>query len=259
LPFSFATIIVLLLPLWHGSGKTNEKIIMRKILMLLVGICIINSAISQKKDATFFIRGGVNLANISTTSSGDIDEAKTLASYHVGAFIDVPLASIVSLQTGLLYTGKGSKTEIYADNNNRSDNYYKIQTNPFYFEIPVNLAFHFPISKRSSVFVGAGPYITMGFAGKTKGEQKLLGVVSSYEKDIEWNHDDPTTSGQEDAGVNKLRRFDYGLNAIAGLKAGKILLGVNYGYGLAKIGSAESNDNDANKHRVLSFTVGIGL
>lgn len=207
-----------------------------------------------------YVKGGVNLANISTHSNGTVDEGKTLTSFHVGLVGDVPLSSFVSFQPGLLLTGKGSKAEIYLDEDNRDDNFFKLKTNPLYIEVPANLVFKLPTATGTRFFVGAGPYVAMGIGGKTKGERKILGVTSSYEQDIEFNNDDPFTSGQEDASVNKLRRFDMGVNGLAGVEMGKLLLGINYGHGLSKIGSSEnSNEDDKNKHRLWSISLGFKL
>jgi hypothetical protein len=205
-----------------------------------------------------YIKSGLNLANISTTADGRVDEAKMLTSYHVGVLGDMPLGDAFSFQLGLFLTGKGSKTEIYATSST-TDNYYKVKTNPIYLELPVNFVFKVPFGNDSRLFFGAGPYVAMGIGGKTKGEQRLLGVTGSYEKNIQFNNDDPATSGQEDASVNKLRRFDYGANGLAGFESGKMLVGVNYGLGLAKIGSAQANSNDENKHRVWSISIGFQL
>jgi len=236
---------------------------MRRMFLMLLSAGMISGAMAQTTTKSnpggLFIKGGVNFANISTTSSGKVDEAKMLTSFQAGILGDIALTDVFSFQTGLLLTGKGSKTEIYANNNNTADNYYKIQTNPLYLEVPANLVFKVPMTSSSRFYFGAGPYAAVGIAGKTKGQQKFLGVESSYEKDIEFNNDDPLTSGQEDAGVNKLRRFDFGLNGLAGIETSKMLIGVNYGYGFSKIGSAEANNDDANKHRVWSLTLGFKL
>jgi hypothetical protein len=205
-----------------------------------------------------YIKGGLNLANISVTSDGRVDDANSLASFHIGLMADLPLGDALSFQTGLMLTGKGAKTEIYATSST-TDNYYKLKTNPLYLEIPANIVFKVPFGNDSRLFFGAGPYAAIGVGGKTKGEQKFLGVTGTYEKDIQFNDDDPTTSGQEDASVNKLRRFDYGANFLAGFEAGKAMIGVGYGLGLAKIGSSQANTNDENKHRVWSISLGIQL
>jgi hypothetical protein len=86
-------------------------------------------------------------------------------------------------------------------------------------------------------------------------------VGYSGERDIKFSNDDPTTTNEEEgAGFGIMRRFDYGLNGIAGVESGSVVLSVNYGYGLAKLQSGtNSSANDANKHRVLSLSLGFKL
>jgi hypothetical protein len=90
---------------------------------------------------------------------------------------------------------------------------------------------------------------------------KFLGTTFSSEKDIQWSNDDPSTLNYEEgSGYGILKRFDYGLNGIAGIEGKKTTVSVNYGYGLAKIQSgSNSAADDKNKHRVLSFTLGFKL
>ena len=58
------------------------------------------------------IRAGVNLANVSVTENGRVSEANQLTSFQVGIIGDVKLGtSFLSLQPGLLFTGKGSKIQ----------------------------------------------------------------------------------------------------------------------------------------------------
>jgi len=77
---------------------------------------------------------------------------------------------------------------------------------------------------------------------------------------INFSNDDPTTGSEEGAGLGIMRRFDYGLNGTAGLQLNNFLLSLNYGYGLAKLQSgANSSEDDQNKHRVLSLSVGFRL
>lgn len=253
---------------WHCFGNQSDKEFpMLKNVITVIMVCIMMNAQSQTNPPApsnkpnpggIYLKGGLNLANISTTSDGRVDEAKMLPSFHVGLMSDMPLGDALSFQLGLLLTGKGSKTEIYTTAST-TDNYYKVKTNPLYLEVPANLVFKIPFGTGGRMFFGAGPYVAVGVGGKTKGEQRFLGVTGSYERSISFNDDDPLTAGQEDASVNKLRRFDYGANGLAGFESGKMMIGVNYGLGLAKIGSAESNDDDFNKHRVWSISLGIQL
>jgi len=238
---------------------------MKNKLLLLTAVAIASSAAMQAQvknlnPGGIYIKGGLSLSNISVTTNGTVNDAKTLATFHAGIVGDIPLLPILSLQAGLSLNGKGAKSEYYADNNNKNDNYIKAKFNPLYLELPVNLMLKFPIGDNSRFFIGAGPYAAVGIGGKTKTDVKILGVSSSSDENIAFNNDNPTTTQQEDASFNRVRKFDYGVNALAGIETGKLLLGVNYGLGLTKINSnSNNNSNDKNKYRVFSVNVGFKL
>jgi len=228
----------------------------KPILSLIALLCILLNASAQK--SSIILRGGLNLANVSVTESGRIDDAKTLTSFQVGFIGDVSLGKFASLQPGLLVTGKGSKTQ---SGEPTDANYFKATTNPIYLEVPLNVVFKFGVKGGPNFFAGAGPYLAIGIAGKNKTEGKFLGTSFSNESDIEWSDDDPTTLNYEEgAGFGIMKRFDYGLNGTAGIDLTKVVLSVNYGLGLAKLQSgSDSSDDDKNKHRVVSFTIGFKL
>jgi len=101
----------------------------------------------------------------------------------------------------------------------------------------------------------------MGISGKNKVEGSYLGVGFNSVKDIQYSNDDPTTMDYEEgAGFGIIKRFDYGLNGTVGIEGKSLSLGVNYGFGLAKLQSgSNSSADDNNKHRVLSIVLGIKL
>jgi hypothetical protein len=230
---------------------------MKKITVAIVAIfsLFITSVHAQKSSA--ILKAGINLANVSVNPDGDIDDAKTLASFQVGLVGDFNLAPFLSIQPGLLFTGKGTKTQSGTEG---SANWYRATTNPYYLELPVNFVFKTPTGP-VKFFAGAGPYIAMGIAGKNKVKGALLGTNFESEQSIDWSNDDPTTLNQEEgAGFGILKRFDYGLNGLAGIETKSIVLSANYGFGLAKLQSGNgSGDDNNNKHRVLSFTLGFKL
>lgn len=227
----------------------------KSILFLIVSLFILSGTNAQKSST--ILRGGLNLANVSISESGRVDDAKTLTSFQAGFIGDFSLGQFVSLQPGLLVSGKGSKTQ----SGETSDaNYFKATTNPIYLEVPVNLVFKFGANDGPNFFAGAGPYLAIGIAGKNKTEGKFLGTSFSNESDIVWSDDDPTTLNYEEgAGFGIMKRFDYGLNGTAGIDLKKAVISVNYGLGLAKLQSGSDNEDDNNKHRVLSFTIGFKL
>lgn len=232
------------------------------VFCLALGSFFIITANAQKssetKKSSAILRGGVNLANVSVTDNGGIDDAKMLTSFQVGIIGDLNITSFLALQPGIIFTGKGTKTQ----SGNESDaNFYRATSNPYYVEVPVNLVFKTPTGS-SNFFVGAGPYIAMGIAGKNKVNGKIAGVSYSNERNIKWSNDDPTTLNEEEgSGFGVMKRFDYGLNGTIGVEASKLVISANYGLGLAKLqsGSGGSGDDNNNKHRVLSFTLGFKL
>jgi hypothetical protein len=203
------------------------------------------------------LKAGVNFANTTITNDGQIDDAKSLTSFQAGFTGDVKITSFLSFQPGIVFTGKGSKTQ-QGDVTNPT--YYRATSNPYYVEIPANFVFKTPTGK-AKLFAGAGPYIAIGIAGKNKTEGKFLGASFKSEGNIKWSNDDPSTLNYEEgSGYGIMKRFDYGLNGIAGIETGNTVLSVNYGYGLAKLQSgSNSSADDKNKHRVLSVTLGFKL
>jgi hypothetical protein len=238
---------------------------MRKILgMIALGALYTSASFSQAKTAAisnpggFYLKGGVNYATFSKSDENTrIDDANRVTSFHAGVMGDVPLGTNFSLQPGLFFTGKGSKTEKGDPN---SLNYWKATSNPMYIEVPVNLVAKIHMDQYSRIYFGAGGYAAAGIAGKNKVESKIFGLQSNSERDIVFSNDNPFTSRQEDFGYGKIKRIDYGLNGVAGIEFNKFSFGANYGYGLAKINANErDNANDNGKHRVLSFSLAVKL
>jgi hypothetical protein len=240
----------------HGIwfvGLLLKQYIMKKIF-LAVAACLCLLALPMKAQ---IIKAGVNLANVTISDNGDIDNNRILTSFHVGIVGDIKITSHLYFQPGVLFTGKGSKVRSGDDDD---QTYFEATTNPYYIEIPANL-----VLKTSEgpvrFFIGAGPYAGIGIAGKNKVEGKYLGTSFSSENKIEWSDDDPLTLDyEEDAGIGRMRRFDFGLNGTTGLEFNKLALGINFGLGLTKLQSgADSRDDDNNKHRVFSIFLGLKL
>jgi len=232
----------------------------KALLMLICGSAVLIASAQDKGDSksSVIVKAGVNIANVTVTDNGRVDDAKALTSFHVGAVADFYLAKILSFQPGILFTGKGSKTEA---GQSTDANYYKATTNPMYLEVPANLVLKFPLAANAKIYAGAGPYLAIGIAGKNKVEGKVSGVGFESKENIKWSNDDPTTLNYEEgAGFGIMKRFDYGLNGTAGFETKNAVFSVNYGLGLAKLQSgSNSSEDDKNKHRVLSFTIGFKL
>ncbi len=222
---------------------------MKKILAIALFAGMFTTAKSQ-----IYIQGGVNLANITTSASGATQKNKMLTSFNVGFLGRSNATEPIALETGLLLDGRGSKTE-----DGSGSAYYKATFNPLYLELPVNLIVRVPFQKNTTnFFVYGGPYAAMGIAGKSKIDGQVGGAQVNSSKDIKFTSVDPTA---DDQAYSKLKRFDYGVNIGAGVDLGKILLKANYGLGLAKINSTQTNNGEdaKDKYRTVSISLGIPL
>ena len=228
---------------------------MKKMTVMLVVTLMAIGA-----NAQFYAQGGLNLANITNTKSGQTEKNNWLPTFNVGIMTRFGISTSFDLETGILFVGKGSKAETYF--NNEAD-YVKTKFNPHYFEVPLNAVVKIPldVKSKSNIFFYAGPYIAVGVGGKSNVDSKFGPLKASSSSTIKFSNDDPFTSQQDDAAYNKLKRFDYGANIGGGIDFGKLLLKANYGFGLAKINSTQSNNNanDKNKFRTFSLSVGIPL
>ncbi|MES2431163.1 MAG: porin family protein [Bacteroidota bacterium] len=227
---------------------------MRTVCALLIALFLFNNANAQN----LYVQGGLNLANITTTNDGNTEKNNQLLSFNAGLMGRFGLSKEIDIETGLLLTGKGSKAETYFNGGN---DYIKTTFNPLYLELPLNVVVTIPLQKGTDLFVHGGPYGAIGIAGKSKRKTNFGSVTTSSSSDIQFSDDDPFTSEQENAGYNRLKRFDYGFNIGGGLQFQHLLLKVNYGLGLVKINSTEDNNsaNDRNKFRTWSISVGIPL
>src|SRR5687768_2493422 len=89
----------------------------KSILSFAIACLVCGGAFAQNtttvkpaSEGGFILKGGVNLANISR-DGGNVYEANRLTSFNVGFAVDMPLGLGISLQPGLVFTGKGSKTQ----------------------------------------------------------------------------------------------------------------------------------------------------
>ena len=222
----------------------------KNVFLTLSILCITNILFAQT-----YIQGGLNLANISVYSNGQTEKNNILTTFNAGLLSRFGLSKCIDLESGILLNGQGSKAETYYTNND----YVKTTFNPLYIQVPLNLLIKFPLPGKVNVFGYAGPYAAIGVGGKSTSESSIAGLKSSAQNDIKFSNDNPFTSQQDDAAYDKLKRFDFGLNFGAGIDFKKLILKANYGLGLTKINSTQSNNgvDDKNKYRTVSISLGF--
>lgn len=124
---------------------------------------------------------------------------------------------------------------------------YEQDLNPFYATVPLHLKLRAGLGE-NNLFFYVGPYVSIGVAGKFKANGSLFGGTASEERDIKWG----------DGNNDDLRRFDYGASIGGGIEISKILLGVEYSYGLANL-APDTDDGNKMQNRMVRFSVGFIL
>jgi hypothetical protein len=198
----------------------------------------------------FGIKAGPSFSNLKVENAGgNVYDKQPIATGHVAAYVDIPLLPAFSIQTGLQLGMKGARFTV---GDNSTGTYTEVNTRPVYLEIPLNAVVKLPIGNKLNVNLGAGPYIAAGVGGKNKLEGKLLGVSYSDDKSIHYNSDNNSSSYNSD-----LKRFDAGLNFLAGVEISHFTLNANYGHGLSNIKSGSDNNNMKFSNRVVSISFGV--
>src|ERR1700733_12872422 len=128
---------------------------MKKLLTITMFTVFLSSAKSQ-----VYVQGSLNLANITTSKSGQTQDNNLLTTFNAGVLGRFNLSTTVDLESGLLFEGRGAKADSYFTSS-RDDNYVKTKFNPLYLEVPLNLVLRIPLEKKTNVFFNAGPYAAM--------------------------------------------------------------------------------------------------
>ncbi|HRY31392.1 MAG TPA: porin family protein [Bacteroidales bacterium] len=208
---------------------------------------------AQTEGVRFGIRGGLNMANMSIKDSDP--GPKSLMSFHFGGVVEYMLSENLSFEAGLLYSGKGSKTEFY-ERVDMMGMYYELSGDvkfaPSYLEIPINAVYKVPVGDNHLLIYG-GPYLGFGIGGKSKGDLDIntnipgfdpatLGIETSYDESIKFG------SSEED----DLKGMDFGLNIGAGFEFSGIQVRAQYGLGLANLSTYSEGDI---KNKVIGISV----
>ncbi|WP_017258929.1 porin family protein [Pedobacter arcticus] len=202
---------------------------MKKLCILLLSVMVSGASFAQGGDSgskvKFGIKAGVNFASMTFSSSGISVSPESVTSFHVGGLVDYSFSEKLSLQPGLMLSGKGFEIE---------GGGMDISTNLMYLEVPVNVVY-----KVGGLYFGAGPYAAFGLSGKIKAE-------GEDDEDVKFGNGD-----------DELKGTDFGLNFLAGYQLTNGLnFGAGYGLGLSNL----SNDGDAKtKNKVFSISVGFSF
>ena len=218
---------------------------MKKIFFLLLCTTSVHSLLAQSLN--FGIKGGLNEST--ATLTGSATRFSNLAGFNAGVFADVNIKQL-TIEPGIFYTNKGYNSYTYVTSNSGAGNYIfkakgKIALN--YLEVPVNILYNIRF-KPGKIFIGGGPYYGLALSGKsnvttTSGNENEIPAVSNSGGNI--------TIGN--TANDALKRSDFGLNALAGVKLNDgLLISAGYGFGFTNIFNKDGHD----KNRVLNVSAG---
>lgn len=126
--------------------------------------------------------------------------------------------------------------------------YRKINNYINYVDIPINLVYKLPLGNNLSVVLGGGPYFSLFYNGFEKRTFVINGVSSA----INENDDLPIGNGS-----NKYATLDYGINGLAGIEYGRLILTANYSRGLKNFYQPGDYTATNYKHEVMGATLGV--
>ncbi len=208
--------------------------IFNKILILTVLVTISSFSFGQ----TFGIRAGLNIANIAGKDvDGENLKFTSLTGPLIAATVDFPLSKVVSIETGVQYSFKGtqnSNTDYYSGGTTN----YKLKFS--YIEIPLTGKFTANLDK-INLYGLVGPYCGFGIGGTIYED----GIGTK----VKW--------GSGNNADNSFNRFDYGILVGGGIEVKNIQLRLTYELGLANIISQHSTDGLSNaKNNVFGISIG---
>lgn len=176
-----------------------------------------------------------------------------IGGFHAGLFSEINLTknSNWAVQPALLYTNKGRKfswsfdsTKSFNNDTSAINANWKIS----YLELPVNIIYRIPLSRKVRFVLGAGPYVGLHLNGKTSYE--IFNASGERE-----TFEDKMATGDA---VNKYQKLNWGVNALAGFDFNdRILITANYSRSLANFYTA--NYSGSFKQQLWGGTIVVWL
>lgn len=188
-------------------------------------------------------------ATHATTNNMSTADSRYINGYQFGGFADVKLSKNLSVRPGLQFTQKGHNIESNIQGGPSFVFYFQNRLALSYLEIPVDIMYSLPLSKAVKLYLGAGPTIGYGIAGKNRVISIRGEAANNYEALVEKNNvfDNPNT-----------RRMDIGANLTAGVEFKNIFIGTSYNHGFINTFKSDPANN-IDKNRTFALSVSYFL
>jgi hypothetical protein len=228
------------------------------LVLLLLIVCLNEQSLMAQKKIWIGAKAGLAIPDLKSSSSNPISSGwKSRLGPYFGAFADLEINKLFSIQTEINYSAQGGKKNgVQAMPGSQFANFFSPNPPPQYLyatynseaklnylEIPILLKADFPFSTKWIFFLDAGPYA--GFLLNAKQVNK--GSSNIY---LDKEETQPITpqavpfDGTQDI-KSDLKKFNAGIQGGVGLsvklKSGILILSGGGNYGFIKIQKDETN------------------
>ena len=175
--------------------------------------------------------------------------------YNVNLIAQYKLNPSLALWSGLSINQKGFNQHIKYYYSPRVDSTADMISRLTYLELPIYLIFNTNLNK-TSLFYGIGPYLSYGLQGKITTE--ITGRTNeSITDNMKWDksYDYIKSDLVKSYGYTNLKRFDFGIGTILGIKVKNFMLTASYKYGLNNL-LWEYSQDEKMSNSSLSISIG---
>src|SRR5690625_6916246 len=113
-----------------------------------------------------------------------LHDALPISGFHGGITIDIPLIEFITLESGLILSTKGFKSEV----ENQS---IKVNRNltSYYMDIPILIKGLHSVKDELEIFGVFGPYLSYCIHGMAWGLAKMGDNQTDLKEDVKWGND----------------------------------------------------------------------
>ena len=215
----------------------------------LIFILLVPQIFAQKKRKVdegihFGVLGGFSFQSFSGTDYwGETLDNQLTPGFHAGGNVTFPIIADICVQSGLLYSLKGTKQNIITDDITKT-------TMLSYIELPVNVLYR-PQLGDGHLLIGAGGYGGAGISGRERTKSGTITIELPI-RFLDDASDEPTSYAY-------YKRFDAGVNALVGYELySGIFFQLDGQLGLLQINSDYGLPNDQTSKKNFGFGVSAG-
>lgn len=231
---------------------------MKYVLALLTGILIAYAGNAQLR---LGVLGGPHSAsvieknNIPGWDTAEKHLYTKRSGFNIGFIAEIPLGASNRLffQPAIMYHSKGRNYHRINDTSLINTDTLNLRSafHTNYIDVPLNLTYKLKLGRKANFMLSAGPYLSFFYNGKNTVES----LVALNDSTVNFRKSEARL--EVGKGTNKIKTFDFGVNARAGFEIGSIMLTGFISQGLTSFYQA---DYDATfKHQVVGASVGFWL